>query len=79
MGNPFLWKRAMHTVYVEKGLESAWLVQEDKPTCEYFPVSYSDMNLENWDQSKLYIPIPVDKAKYYIGDLEYKKYLKQNN
>src|SRR5690606_11268438 len=66
----------MHTVYVEKSIESAWLVQEDIPTCEYFPVSYSDMDLENWDQKGMYVEVSDGVRDLFIKDLDYKKYLK---
>lgn len=69
----------MHTVRVPKGMESAWLVQEDVPTCDYFPVSYSDMDLERWNQLGMYQPVNDRVRDAFIGDLDYHKYLRPNS
>ena len=45
----------LHTVYVEKGKRCVWLIEEEIPTCDYFPINYSPYSLDGWDTKKLYI------------------------
>lgn len=66
----------MHTVFVPEGMESAWLVQEDIPSCDYFPVSYSDQDLTKWDQSLLYRPAEDVEVLWWLWGIDYEKYLR---
>lgn len=61
----------MHTVIVPENTQAAWLVEEELPTCEYLPVSYSDRNLEQWDQTDLYIEIDDKHAALHLKGLKY--------
>lgn len=65
----------MHTVVVPERMESAWLVQEELPTCDYFPVSYSDQDLEEWDTVGLYLEITPEQAQKYLNGLDYQKHI----
>jgi len=45
----------MHTVQVERGRRCVWLIEESRPTCDYFPINYSKNDLQNWNTKGLYI------------------------
>jgi hypothetical protein len=56
----------LHTVYVEKGKMSAWLVEETIPTCGYFPINYSNTNLEKWTPRGLYTEVGDEVKNEYL-------------
>jgi len=45
----------LHTVQVQKDSICVWMIEESKPTCDYFPVNYSKSNLGVWNSKGLYI------------------------
>lgn len=45
---------SLHTVYVPKGMESAWFVYEGKSNSEYESFAWSNADLENIDTTGLY-------------------------
>lgn len=57
----------LHTVQIEKGKICAWLIEESKPTCDYFPVNYSNDDLEKWSAEGLYIECNEEVKQKYIG------------
>ena len=57
----------LHTVQIEKGKMCAWLIEESKPTCDYFPINYSKNDLQNWNTEGLYIECDDVIKKNYIG------------
>ena len=60
----------LHTVFVEKGNKCAWLIEEEIPTCEYFPINYSNSDLTKWTSKGLYRECSERTKNKYI-----KKYL----
>lgn len=58
----------LHTVQIEKSNICAWLIEETKPTCDYFPINYSKHDLQNWDTKGLYIECDESVKKKYIGE-----------
>lgn len=56
----------LHTVQIEKGKKCVWLIEESKPTCEYFPINYSKKSLENWSAKGLYIECDESVKSSYI-------------
>lgn len=57
----------LHTVSAEEGKVCVWMIEESKPTCEYFPINYSDKDLTTWSPEGLYVECD-DLVKYkYIG------------
>lgn len=61
----------LHTVQVEKGKKCVWLIEESVPTCDYFPINYSNNDLWNWNTNGLYIECSEDTKQKMIG-----KYIK---
>ena len=61
----------LHTVQIEKNQKCVWLIEEYKPSCEYFPINYSYDDLEKWTPDGLYIEVSDSVKDMYIG-----KYLK---
>lgn len=60
----------LHTVQVDHGKSCIWLIEEEVPTCEYFPINYSPHDLTKWSSDGLYIEVD-DFVKYrYLGDFE---------
>lgn len=57
----------LHTVQIEKGKRCIWLIEESKPTCDYFPINYSKNDLEKWNSKGLYIECGEAVKKIYIG------------
>lgn len=58
----------MHTVQIERGKKCVWLIEERKPTCEYFPINYSKNNLEEWKTDGLYIECDEITKEKYLKD-----------
>lgn len=57
----------LHTVQVEPNSKCVWMIEESRPTCDYFPINYSKNDLEKWNTDGLYIEVS-DKVKGdYIG------------
>lgn len=56
----------MHTVYIEKGKLCAWLIEENKPTCDYFPINYSNWDLTTWNSDGLYLEVGDDIKESYL-------------
>jgi hypothetical protein len=59
----------LHTVFVEKGKTCAWLIEETKPTCDYFPINYSFKDLTNWKPDGLYEETTDEVKLKYIDQL----------
>lgn len=57
----------LHTVYVEKGEKAVWLIEESVPTCEYFPVNYSNRDLSSWRPEGLYVETDDRTKEKFIG------------
>lgn len=57
----------MHTVQIEKGKACVWLIEESKPTCDYFPINYSMKDLERWNPDGLYIECDESVKMKYIN------------
>lgn len=57
----------LHTVRVEKGKHCVWIIEEAVPTCEYFPINYSPLDLSNWNSDGLYIEVDDTVKQQYIG------------
>lgn len=62
----------LHTVFISKGKKAVWLVEEYIPTCDYFPINYSNWDLTKWNPEGLYMEVSDDVKNYYIG-----KYINQ--
>lgn len=45
----------LHTIVIPKGKKCVWLIEESKPTCDYFPINYSLKDLTKWTPDGLYI------------------------
>ena len=58
----------LHTVFVEKGKKCVWLIEEAKPTCDYFPINYSPYDLANWKPDGLYVEVSDTVKEKYIGE-----------
>lgn len=56
----------LHTVFVQKDTECAWMIEEAKPTCDYFPINYSQKDLENWNTEGLYIEVDNTIKDQYL-------------
>lgn len=61
----------LHTVTVGKNKICAWMIEESKPSCEYFPINYSIHDLRKWTPDGLYQEVNDEVKESYIG-----KYLK---
>lgn len=57
----------LHTVQIEKNKKCTWLIEESKPTCDYFPINYSKNDLQNWNTKGLYIECNEEIKQKYIG------------
>lgn len=57
----------MHTVQINKGERCIWVIEETKPSCEYFPINYSKNDLQNWNTDGLYIECDELTKEKYIG------------
>lgn len=57
----------LHTVYVQKGKKCVWMIEESKPTCDYFPINYSKKDLTKWNPDGLYIECDEYTKQKYIG------------
>lgn len=57
----------MHTVYVSKGEKCVWLIEEYKPTCDYFPINYSNVDLTTWTPEGLYIEVGENIKQDYLN------------
>ena len=64
----------LHTVQIEKDKKCVWLIEETKPTCDYFPFNYSPYDLSQWSSEGLYIEVDESVKQKYIS-----KYLKLIN
>jgi hypothetical protein len=58
----------LHTVQVEKGEKCVWLIEELIPSCDYFPINYSNNDLEKWNPQGLYIECNDEVKWEYIGE-----------
>lgn len=47
----------LHTVQVNKNQKCVWLIEEQIPSCEYFPINYSPNDLTKWNSDGLYIEV----------------------
>jgi len=57
----------LHTVFVEKGKKCVWLIEEEIPTCEYFPLNYSNWDLTKWTPKNLYIEVSDEVKNKFIS------------
>ncbi len=57
----------LHTVYVEKNKICVWLIEESIPTCDYFPINYSNNDLGNWNANGLYIDVEDNIKREYLS------------
>jgi len=58
----------LHTVYLQKGNKCVWLIEEEIPSCEYFPINYSRRDLATWTPDGLYIEVGDDIKEKYIRE-----------
>lgn len=58
-----------HTVYVEKGVEAAWLVFEGDEDPEYNSSSFSNDNLEKFSTDGFYLKMSVEDVERILGKL----------
>lgn len=58
----------LHTVFVDRGKRAVWLIEETLPTCEYFPINYSNQDLINWKPNNLYVETNDAVKDFYIKD-----------
>lgn len=58
----------LHTVFIEQGKKCVWLVEEKIPSCDYFPVNYSNHDLSNWTPEGLYKEVPDEVRNAFIGE-----------
>lgn len=56
----------LHTVFVTKGDKCVWLIEENIPSCDYFPINYSNRDLTKWTPDGLYIEAGNDVMEKYI-------------
>lgn len=61
----------LHTVVINKDKYCAWLIEEAKPSCDYFPINYSIHDLSNWDPAGLYIEVDEHVKQSYLKDLTF--------
>jgi hypothetical protein len=55
----------LHTVQIDKHVESVWLIEESIPTCDYFPINYSPHDLTKWTPDGLYQEVnDIVKMRY---------------
>lgn len=66
----------LHTVFVDKGETCAWIIEEQRPTCGYNPINYSNWDLEKWDRSGLYIEVSDEVKEAMVGHYIKSDYLK---
>lgn len=67
-GESFILKACeLHTVFVEKGKACCWIVEESKPTCEYFPLTYSMNDLTKWNTEGLYQECGAITKDFYLS------------
>lgn len=59
---------ALHTIYVPAGDRAAWLVTEGDRTAEYNDIVYTDTDLERFDFSGMYEPMPPDEPARWVQD-----------
>lgn len=57
----------LHTVNIDQNKKCVWLIEESKPTCDYFPVNYSTVDLSTWKPDGLYIEVDDSVKEKYIG------------
>lgn len=57
----------LHTVYVKRNEICSWIIEESVPTCDYFPINYSNHDLSNWNSEGLYIETTEKVKQQYIG------------
>ena len=57
----------LHTVQVEGGKKCVWIIEESKPTCDYFPINYSKQDLEQWSADGLYIECDESIKQQFIS------------
>jgi len=62
----------LHTVQIEKGKLCVWLIEESKPTCDYFPINYSKTDLSNWNTKWLYIECSEETKNAALSRFESK-------
>lgn len=56
----------LHTISIMKGTKAVWKITETIPTCEYFPINYTNADLSNWSSEGLYIEVGDDIKKQYL-------------
>jgi len=56
----------LHTVFVEQGKKCVWLIEETRPTCDYFPINYSNVDLSQWTPDGLYVEVGDDVKDEYL-------------
>lgn len=57
----------LHTIQIEKGKICVWVIDEEIPTCDYFPINYSHTDLAEWNSNGLYIEASDSVKEKYIG------------
>jgi len=57
----------LHTVQIKQGKVCVWMIEESVPTCEYFPVNYSLIDLTKWTPEGLYNECNDEVKEKYIG------------
>lgn len=57
----------LHTVFVGKSTRCVWLIEEHIPSCDYFPINYSNRDLTNWTPNGLYIEVGNHVRDTFIG------------
>ncbi len=57
----------LHTVQVALGERCVWVIEESKPSCDYFPINYSNNDLTKWNTEHLYKECDDKIRDYYIG------------
>jgi len=58
----------LHTVFVERNKRCVWLIEEFKPSCEYFPLTYSTKDLGLWSPDGLYVECDDLTKRAYIDE-----------
>ncbi len=68
-GESFVMKACeLHTVFVKKNKKAVWFIEEEVPTCEYFPVNYSNTDLTKWSSAGLYQEVDDRIKMNFIKD-----------
>lgn len=62
--------KELHTWFVPKGEEAAWMVHEWREDPTYDPTCWSNADLTKFDQSKFYLPMDIEYLKGLLDKMK---------